>query len=321
MDKLNKETARDRFISNILKNEGDHIINLNKDLIIKALRLFNDDAFWFFYDAFAEYRKKPATFKEKFIQQQFNGQWQNLPLLEDIEQLNEISKIIQSSSEIEESNKEKYLETLSRFKKYSNDLLEKNKLLDKFIRDDVEISLFQIVKDFCFDYKHDVAAVGQLVQEIVFYNNLPERLKDCCTPISYEEQELNEYKCRLIKLTRENHFAYLKIYKNTKKKNIENFINLKFKEIELYFGEGKLYKRLGIGDFPEDKYKNIEYISESENFKRDLQIYQLSLNKKSDKEIAEMLDLPIAFDFGSIRKIKSIINKEVQRNFLKDLNK
>lgn len=244
--------------------------------------------------------------------------------LEDVEQLNEISKVIQSSSDIDESSKEKYIETLKRFKKYSNDLLEKNNLLDKFIRDDVEIPLFQAVKNFCLDYKHDVFAVGQVVQEIVFYNNLPERLKDCYPPISYEELELYEHKCRLIQLNRENHFAYIKIYKNTKKKNIKDFIDLKFEDIELYFGEGKLYKSLEIRealDSPLDEYKKVQYISKSENFKRDLQIYQLSLNKQSDKEIAEILDLPIDFDFGSIRKIKSIFNREVQRNFLKDLNK
>ena len=163
--------------------------------------------------------------------------------------------------------------------------------------------------------------MGQLVQEIVFYNNLPERLKDCYSPTSYEDEELKKYKCRLIMLNRENHFTYIKIYKNTKKENIKNFIDLKFKDIELYFGEGKLYKSLDIRkelDSPLDKYKKIEYIQDSNNFKRDLQIFQLSLNNRTDKEIAEDLELPEDFDFGSIRKIISMINRDVRANYYKD---
>ena len=129
MEKLSKEIAVNRFIFNILNNESENIINFNKDLVIKALRLFNDDEFWHFYNLYEEYREKPDNFKEKFIQLQFTDcakyGLEYLHIEEDINQLEEITKIIQTSLEFEKSNKDKSLATLKRLKKYCTDLIKK----------------------------------------------------------------------------------------------------------------------------------------------------------------------------------------------------
>lgn len=318
--KNNKQKYINLFINNIFHKNSKVIINKNKDFIIKALRLLNDDMFWCFYRRYDNLRKilKNSPNVNQVIKKysQTNNYYKN----KQLKIIDNIISLIKKSKKLIKSTREEMIFALHYLK--SSSFMEES--MDNFINNifigEYNGIISNDIKDFCSMYKYDINTLYNFILQLTLFNNYQVNLLKLSHNIS-------KNKCQLILDDKHPKFwlgelALIRIFPNTKKQHIKNFIDDNFYKIKDFFCKYSSYYKTTekIQNLPNIyKYSNFEFYKKSNIFYRELKIYYYYLNGKNDKKIFDELDLPDNYELDTIRKIISNYNKLIQKNYSEDL--
>jgi len=348
MAELTKKETIITFINNILTNETPENINNNRIFIIKALRLLNDDTFWQWYKHKSDIRKQSKEFIKNYIYTLWKDSKKYGPDFlwrkNDQENIKKIKDILFNNIKNLDNEEQKALKlTFSGLIEDSVRFKQLRKIERKFYdKDDDLIIMCPLTRDYFSSLNHDVSVLAKFIEKIIFYNEIPTTFEECTVnfnsdyfdSIKVDDEEFEKYKCKLI-TDEDKNVAFIKIYKDTKKQNIIDFVagdnkkkdknkkdkGIFDKKIKPFFTKNEL-------DFKEweeleqdkdelmvpDKRNNIEKHINSEYFYRDLKIYKYSEEGKSVTEIQELLEQVETIEDESVIRYISKMKKLFQES-------